>query len=85
MTLKIVRKQNGRRPVERLEPCANVTFTELDDSIKVELSMDGGKPPKVLSLPDDADIVYVLNDLGRTVDTKRWPRVEPPIVKEFRA
>lgn len=86
MTLQFVKKQqNGMRPIERLEPCENVTFTELEDSTRVEMSMSGGKPPKLASMPDDADIIYVLNDVGRTVHTRRWPRVEVPTQKEFRA
>lgn len=75
---------------ERLYECANIGVTKITSSMAAAQSPIGRQPgiyiemaevnrvkgnTKMIVLPDDGDTVFVMNDLGKTTDTYRWPPV----------
>lgn len=84
MLVKII-KQDGRQFTYQ---CSHIGVTTVSEGCPAALS--GLDVPGVtlelmpkgptLRLPDDGEVVYVMNDAGNTVDSYRWP----PEKKEMR-
>lgn len=63
-------------------PCTHIHVTEIPEDcvavksgldtpgIRIELSPKG----PTIRLPEDGEVVYVMNDGGDTIDTHRWPK-----------
>jgi hypothetical protein len=73
---------------ERLYECANIGVTRITEAMAAAQKPINRQPgiyiemaevnrvkgaTKMIVLPDDADVVFVMNDLGKTTDTYRWP------------
>ncbi len=70
MVVKLV-SDGGTR--EQIFICANVTKMSIphEEGLIIELT-----PGPVLRIPEDGDVVYIMNDRGDTIDSYRYPKPE---------
>ena len=70
----LVKLMMGGRKGEQLFQCEHLTKTFPADLTGVEVELAPGG--ELLKLPDDGEVIYVMNDKGDTVDSIRWV---PPV------
>jgi hypothetical protein len=73
-------KESGKEKM--YPPCTEYSATPSEEKIEIELTREKEIVGKI-ELPQDGEVVFVMNDKGDNVDSYRYP---PKIVrKEFRA
>lgn len=71
MVIKVIKGNH-----ETTYPCQHHAVTHGKDKMVMEIVQSASKRVTV-ELPRDGDIIYVMNDHGKTVDSFRWPPKKP--------
>lgn len=78
MRIGSVKLVNNNR--EQIFPCTHIQVDRWEDRIQVEIQPG----TKIIEIPRDGQVIYVMNERGDTIDSYPWPP-KSKVTKEFRA